>query len=387
MLPPIANKHSLVNIIYAINQSYGGDCYKKINNYFNYKKLYYYKSGTQSLFEIIKSLKQITNRNRVIVQSYTCFSVAKVLEESNLDIVILDTNPVTLDYNYEELESIVDEKTLCVIATHLFGASANLKRIKKITEKYGAYIIEDAAQKQPDLLKETSIADATIYSFGRGKPISLMGGSILGINNTEINKALQTVEKKSILVGNYGLNTIFKMVIADIFTNPLLYALPAWLPFLRVGETIYPEKIENGKMDKIQICFLEKRLFELNYILQKRYAIAQEYTNTLKKYSKQILLEHTKKEEYSPSRYPFYMKEERSMLSRNKRLHLQQYGIVFMYPMGINNLPQLKNKIIKNTSKYEGSDYIANHLVTAPTHCYICSRNLHKVLEILRNIV
>lgn len=385
MLAPVVTRHGLVNMVSAMWDASQNNCEKNIESYYQYADIIYYESGKQALQAILQSLKLSSQKTKVIVQSYTCFSVAKVLADSNLDIVILDTDPETLDFKYDELDAHVDANTLCIISTHLFGASANIRKAKDIAKKYNAYLIEDAAQKQYALPEERSVADATIYSFGRGKPISLMGGGILGINNEIIRSVFHEQVQKRCPV-NYGMSTIFRMLLSDMLTHPSIYSFPAHIPFLGIGKTIYPATIENGFLNNFQRCFLSRKIQQLSNDLQKRNKIASKYTQVMASAGKNNIIAHTRNKNYSPHRYPLYLKLTYSELSQRQSKEAKSCGMVQMYPFGINRLHQLCNKSTVS-SNYDGEKYISSHLVTAPTHHYVNDSNIERITMIVSNLI
>jgi len=386
MLAPVVTRHGMYAASRALLTAMDSDCETGIKRYFSFGEVIFLNSGKQALVESINSLKKLSGRNKVIVQSYTCFSVAKAIYDSGLAVQIVDTDPETLDFHYDELEKVVDENTLCVIATHLFGVSANIARLRAITRRQGAFLIEDASQKQLSVDTESTLGDAAIYSFGRGKPLSLMGGGILGING--IDRYATVLGKKTELAGpaKLGVVTYLKMLANDIVTQPMVYGVPARIPVFGIGETIYPEHIETGDLSRFQKCFLLKMLARIAEDTQRRRQIAAEYRRYFQELDVQNKIAHTNNGNYAPHRYPFYIKSPFTRLSSSIKKHCKQFGIVQMYPRGINTLPQLKNKIPSN-SPYYGADYIANHLVTAPTHVYVNHRHLESIKAIIKDLI
>lgn len=386
MLAPVVTRHGMANIARTILDVPQKNCEKNIELYFRYADIFYYESGKQALKSIMQALKLLSQKTKVIVQSYTCFSVAKVLADSNLDIVVLDTDPETLDYNYDELVEHVDADTLCIISTHLFGTSADIRRAKNLARKYDAYLIEDAAQKQYSIPEERSVADATIYSFGRGKPISLMGGGILGINNEMIRHVFQNHDIFVNHTIDYGVSTIIRMLLNDVLTHPAVYRVPAQIPFLGIGNTVYPAIIENGCLNKFQRCFLGRKLQQLGNEYAKRKKIACAYTKVVAAAGANVSIIHSTGNDYSPHRYPFYLKMAYHELTPRQSFKAKNNGIVRMYPYGINRLTQLKNKITVS-STYNGEKFISDHLVTAPTHHYVNDTNIEHITSVMSELL
>jgi dTDP-4-amino-4,6-dideoxygalactose transaminase len=386
MLAPVVNRHGFASIVEALICSFHDFQDEIIHNYFRFNRISYCSSGKQALYEILLFLKKRSNRNKVIVQSYTCYSVAKAIVESGLDIHIIDTDPSTLDFNYEQLANAIDKNTLCIIATHLFGTSANIGKIKSLINDDTIYLVEDSAQKQLSSYQESSLADVSIYSFGRGKPISLMGGGIVAINSDELSINYKKHSSDMDVDESVGISFAIKMFINDILTYPGIYGIPARLPFLGIGKTIYPNAIELGRLTKYQKCYLANKLLSLNADYFRRKNIAIEYTKAVTKNNIAGLALYEQNIDYAPHRYPFYASKSIKNFTKDVIKKSKKYGIVSMYPAGIYKLHQIM-KLKPIVSGSRGAEYISNHLMTAPTHVYVNKKMLNKIIEIVRIFV
>ena len=381
MLPAVVNYHGFTNVLSVANKAVGIDFN---NSMFNSGGYFVRESGKQCLYDILKGLLSISTRRKVIIQSYTCYSVAKVFEVLDLDVEILDTNPDTLDYYTEQLSSAVDENTLCIVFTNLFGSSANLNEISKKAKDQGVYLVEDSAQNEISFNSDNSFADLVFYSFSRGKFLSVMGGGLIKVNNKDL---LEKVSFTNDLKPKYGFSYLLKMTFNDLMTNPMLYWFPANLPFLGIGATVYPDQIEMGTMSKVQLSFLENSLGIHREDIRSRCEIAKKYTEFLEKNSNQKLIMHTRNELYAPNRYPFYAKTSIEELSAKKMQVLKNLGVVPMYPKGINKLDQIKKNMVYTELQYDGVDYITSHLFTAPLHKYVTNKKINNIFRELLKII
>ena len=93
----------------------------EIREYFGSESVFLVSSGKAALVLILHALSSLRSRRKVLIPAYTCYSVPSAIVRSGLEIVLCDVNPDTLDFNYDRLEFLADEETLCVIPTHLFG--------------------------------------------------------------------------------------------------------------------------------------------------------------------------------------------------------------------------------------------------------------------------
>src|SRR5262249_56397928 len=197
-------------------------------------------SGKAAFTVILKSLASSSTRRRVVIPAYTCFSVPSAIVKADLDVVLCDVEPETLDFNFTELESLLDEQVLCVVPTHLFGRPANVDHVKRLCEGKGIVVVEDAAQamggRSGGRLLGT-LGDVAFFSLGRGKNLTCGTGGIILTNSLSIAKLIKA-EYATLQDPPLGdvLRNWLEMVFMHVFIHPALYWLPAGLPFLRLGE-------------------------------------------------------------------------------------------------------------------------------------------------------
>ena len=62
-----------------------------------------------------RALAASSARRRVIIPAYTCFSVPSAIVKAGLKVVLCDVESETLDFNFEELEGLMNKDVLCVL--------------------------------------------------------------------------------------------------------------------------------------------------------------------------------------------------------------------------------------------------------------------------------
>ncbi len=101
-------------------------------------------SCTSALHLIVAALG-VKPGDEVIVPAFTWVSTANVVEHMGATPVFCDVDLQTFNVDVEQLESLVTERTVGVIAVHLFGLSADLDPILELTRRRGLWLVEDAA--------------------------------------------------------------------------------------------------------------------------------------------------------------------------------------------------------------------------------------------------
>ncbi|MEC9339971.1 MAG: DegT/DnrJ/EryC1/StrS family aminotransferase, partial [Pseudomonadota bacterium] len=126
----------------------------------------------------------------------------------------------------------LDERTRAVIAVNLFGIPERMAEIRRRLPP-GAVLIEDAAQALP-LHPPGWSGDLVVLSFGRGKPVSLLGGGAVLCRDEGLTRALPQLPAVPASTVRFRL----RAALYNLLTRPRCYWLPALLP-LGLGETRY----------------------------------------------------------------------------------------------------------------------------------------------------
>ena len=99
--------------------------------------------------------------DEVIMPSYTFVSTANAFVLRGAVPVFVDIRPDTLNIDESKIESAVTDRTKAIIPVHYAGVACEMDVIMNIAEKYGLFVIEDAAQ--------------AIMSSYRGRPLGAIG--------------------------------------------------------------------------------------------------------------------------------------------------------------------------------------------------------------------
>ena len=126
--------------------------------------------------------------DEVIVPDYTYPATASVAAIVGAKIVIVDVEPGTMLIDYDAVEKAITAKTKAVIPVSIFGNPLNYDRLNRIKEKYGIFVIEDAACSigaRYDEVPVGNLADMSVFSFHPRKFITTGEGGLITTNNTK----------------------------------------------------------------------------------------------------------------------------------------------------------------------------------------------------------
>ena len=144
-------------------------------------------SGTASLalsILIAKNLKKISNPE-VIVPAYACPDLVAACAYAGVKCRLCDLAQNNTSYDINLLESLINENTIALAAINFLGIQERISEIFSIVQKKDILLIEDNAQWFPELNNSDHLTgDFICLSFGRGKPVSLLGGGCLLVKET-----------------------------------------------------------------------------------------------------------------------------------------------------------------------------------------------------------
>jgi dTDP-4-amino-4,6-dideoxygalactose transaminase len=352
----------------------------EIKQYFGVRHVWSVSSGKAALTLVLLALKSLSERKRVVIPAYTCFSVPSAIVKAGLEVALCDVDPVTFDFDLNCLRSKIDENTLCVVPNHLFGIPSNLAPIVSLCETYGAYVVEDAAQAMGGVYngrKLGTIGHAGFFSFGRGKNLTCGSGGILVSNSGEIAQAIEPLYAQ---LGTPGLlknlQELFQLVLLAIFIHPALYWLPNGLAFLKLGETFFHKDFPLEKLSEIKAACLSNWLSHLKT------------TNRIRSENAACFHEFLRQKNVSLAPAISYLRFPLVTDSRTARDHLyalgraRGLGFSAMYPTPINEIEEISGYF--DGQVYSAAKELSERLLTIPTHHLLTERDRAAVCAVFQ---
>lgn len=198
-------------------------------------------SGTGALTLAIRGCLGQRPGTAVALPAYGCYDLATAADGAGASVVLYDVVPETLAPETESLRRALDRGVGAVVLVHLFGVPADPDPVRSAAERVGAWSIEDAAQGAGASLRGLplgSFGDLSVLSFGRGKGITAgRGGALLA--HGEAAALLVSRARSELLPSLRGVRELLQLKAQWLLGRPSLYAIPAALPFLQLGEAVY----------------------------------------------------------------------------------------------------------------------------------------------------
>jgi perosamine synthetase len=337
-------------------------------------------SGRAALTLILRALHRLSRRRRVIVPAYTCFSVPAAIVKAGLEVVPCDIDPLTLDFDHEQLGHLVSTSdALAVVPTHLFGFAADVARARASAAPYGTYVVEDAAQSFGASASGRplgTLGDVGFFSFGRGKTITCGNGGVVVTNSTEIGRELAAeyamLPRPDLL---RSLVNVVEVMAVAVLQRPALYWVPASIPFLGLGETVYSTAFTVEQLGGAQAGLLRHwraRLEQLDRARALRAGALRPFVPRAAALDGRPCV-----------RLPLVCacRAERDRLyevARRERL-----GFSLMYPGAINTIPELRARL--NGTAYPVAESLAERLLTVPVHPLVSDADRKAIERVLQS--
>lgn len=215
-------------------------------------------SGTDALTIPLMS-KKLEKEDAIFVPSFTFFASAESVTLAGGTPVFVDSDADTFNMDTTNLEQQIQatkkegKLNPCgIIPVDLFGLPANYQEIRKIADKYGLFVLEDAAQGfggQIEGKKATGFGDIAATSFFPAKPLGCYGDGGAIFTNDDAAADLM----RSIHIHGQG---------TDKYDN------------VRIGL--------NSRLDTIQAAILLEKLKIFDEEIERRNEVAEQYTRQLK---------------------------------------------------------------------------------------------------------
>lgn len=351
----------------------------ELKSYFGVRHVFLLTSGKAALVTVLNSMKARSSRRQVIIPAYSCYSVPSAVHKAGLEVVLCDVDPHSLDFDIAELQAVVGENTLAIVTPHLFGQPADLKRITAIAKSSGVFVIEDAAQAmggRADGQWLGTQGDVGFFSLGRGKNVSAGSGGVIVTNSDSLADELSVLYKGLPAEPASGsLANALTVIATKVLLHPLLYWLPAGLPFLGLGETKYSLDYPVCRMDGMRAGLLSSWRNRLEESNRCRIKTSQLFRRRLPLFV-QTRAAHPS-DESTYLRLPLLMPTAQQKAALCLIAKDYGLGVSASYPAPVSMIPEVASG--HQSQRFPGAEALAARLVTLPLHRYVTEDDVDRI--------
>ena len=326
-------------------------------------------SGKAALWLALSAMHaERPDRDEIILPDYTCWTVPSATVRAGLKVKPVDLESVTLGLDPEKVRPAITDRTLAVIAPHLFGVPSRIDEIESICREKDVFLIDDAAQAYGAILHGRPIGgfgDSGVLSFGRGKNITTGNGGAVIFRNAAIHRQAEHIAQRDLSDQHGSLADKFQMAVYKCFFSRGLFWIPASMPFLKLGETVYDLSFDLSRMSPDRAGRGLLMLETYGRVLFHRQEVAAAYRERLAAIRALNILTLQPNTAGADLRFPVILADKQkrpSILSQGRKL-----GISGMYPDTISSVGELRPHLIPG-DPCPISRLVADQLVTLPTH-------------------
>jgi dTDP-4-amino-4,6-dideoxygalactose transaminase len=305
----------------------------------------------------------------VALPAYACPDLGTAAIAAGAGIRLYDVDPRTLGPDWDSLDAALDGADL-VVGAHLFGRLVDIGEITRRAKQVGAVVIEDAAQFAGGTREGISggaLAAWSILSFGRGKGLNTGGGGALMVQGDGLPAvALSPASGATV--------HLLKTTVSEYLARPAAYGIPARIPALGLGDTVYRPPVAPTGISPVAAALLPEALRTLPLAAAARRSAEQRYETALRDVSH---LQCCNAEPIAVSgalRFPL-------LASPEQMAPLRPLGIARAYPRTLLEYAEIAQRITNGSGAFPGARELAARLHTLPTHGLLTPHDIERIIN------
>jgi dTDP-4-amino-4,6-dideoxygalactose transaminase len=221
------------------------------------------QSGTAALaaaVSVAKMAKAVKGKAEVIIPAYCCPDVVSAIIYNDCTPVLVDFVADQAHMDPREIATAITDNTIAVIAVNFLGLPEHCKQIRAVIQPHNIVLIEDSAQWFPEHgeLFENYDGDLVIVSFGKGKPVSLLGGGAIIARNPNLPFDRLQIATPASNRPVWQQRLLF--IAYNLAIHPWFYWILELLPFIEMGGTHYKPLKTIESMDVSKQRFLSSNI-------------------------------------------------------------------------------------------------------------------------------
>jgi len=343
-------------------------------------------SGTAALalaLMLVRRTRPEVSDPAVILPGYGCPDLVTAAVFAGVRPVLVDVCRDAPGYDLNALAHALGPSSIAVVAVNFLGIGERLGEIRALIRakmRTPVHLIEDNAQWFPENSAiDEPRGDLVCLSFGRGKPVSLLGGGALLVAEplAELMKTLPIAEA----VGPGSLFT-WKVKAYNALLCPQLYYLLSRNPWLKLGQTRFKPLPAIRQMDRVRQDLLAENA---GYYL-RRSRVVEDTLRGLCVGSPWIErdLAVTSGERCGRLlRYPLLCADRLSRDALWARLRDAGLGATAMYQQTLPEIAGVAERVAV-PAPLTGAKFFADRLLTLPVHDGVSVAHLERLRQLLK---
>jgi len=345
-----------------------------------------YGSGTMALAVAMQlAIKQVSCTRgvkcpEVILPAYGCPDLISAAVFAGLKPVLVDLEADSPNYSLPLLQDTLNKNTVAVVAVNLLGIPDKLEKIRAITQAFDCLLIEDNAQCYP-VPGQPLWGDFMITSFGRGKPVGLLGGGLLLVRDElDLGVEASAIEPSAEIV------ECCKWLLYNLLITPLMYGVVANIPGLALGKTEYKPLVGIEGIPSSTYCRLKSNINKYLAACQKKEPLFSEGLAGLGQYVIDLSLEHRSAIEapHRLLRVPILVRQQADRDPLVSMMQTNGLGATSFYGLALHEISSVTARVEVRHPCTEASSF-ASRLITLTNHDFVKSRHVDGIFSAFDN--
>jgi len=350
-------------------------------------------SGTHALQLAISLALRLTRApNVVALPAYCCFDAATAAVGAGARIMLYDVDPDTMAPEMASFERAMSSGAGVAVVAPLYGMPVDWPALEASAARYGTMLIEDAAQGFGASLNEKPLGAhgrLSVLSFGRGKGwTGGRGGALLarGCVLDMLGHAHDFEPDSSPALGG-----LLRAAVQWAAGRPSLYALPASIPWLHLGETRYHDPLPIREMPRVAAGLLER-----SYPLALREADVRRRTASsyLRDFMAPELAKFARRVKFmrpatgaAPGYLRLPIRLSHGLCGLPDPGRATWLGAARGYPSTLGELRAVRRRLhtIHGADRWPGAETLVGEVVTLPTHSYVEREDRKELTGLVRH--
>ena len=150
-------------------------------------------NGTVALHLALAALG-IGPGDEVIVPAFTMIATPNAVRYTGAEPVLVDAEPVHGNIDPDRVEAAITPRTRAIVAVHIYGHPAEMRRLRAIADARGIALVEDAAEAhgaELDGARVGGLGRAGTFSFYANKIVTCGEGGMVTTNDAALDRVLR----------------------------------------------------------------------------------------------------------------------------------------------------------------------------------------------------
>lgn len=340
-------------------------------------------SGTSALRLALSAVKEWRPELPVALPAYSCYDLATAAEGADVQVVLYDLDPGTLGPDPESVRTLVKRGISALVLVHLYGIPVDLDEVRALLGESGALMVEDAAQGVGGAYGERplgSLGPVSILSFGRGKGLTGVGGGAV-LAHDSVGAELLEVVRDRLSPAKMGWSRAVTALGQWALARPGLYRLPASVPGLELGETVYHDPWPPAHQSRFTAGVLDVTVELETDESRLRREVAENLRSQLEKSEHFDVIAPSESSTAGYLRLPALCRRAADeWIDSSSAFRL---GVMEGYPNPLVEVEAIRRRCVNSEQSFPGAEALARRLVTFPAHSLLSNRDKRDLIALI----